>query len=48
MVDLKYKIVKNELSYLIDRKREESGPFHKNMIEKYYEMYENIANLQKN
>ena len=41
------KIVKNELSYLIDRKREESGPFQPNMIEKYYEMFENITNLKK-
>ena len=36
------KIVKSELSYLIDRKREESGPFHPDMVKKYYKMFENL------
>lgn len=35
-------IVKNELSYLIDKKRSLEGPFQPGIIEKYYKLYENV------
>lgn len=35
-------IVKSELSYLIEKKRAEAGPFQPGIIEKYYELYENV------
>ena len=35
-------IVKSELSYLIEKKRAEDGPFQPGIIEKYYELYENV------
>ena len=36
------KIVKNELSYLIDKKRKEEVPFDANMIKKYYETFKEM------
>jgi protein associated with RNAse G/E len=36
------KIVKAELSYLIDKKRENAGPFAPGVVEKYYDVYEKI------
>ncbi len=37
------KILQSELTELINMKRAEVGPFNKNVIEKYYEKYLNIA-----
>ena len=40
-------ILKKELSYLIDKKRAEEGPFAKGVVEKYYDFFEKIrGNLQ--
>ena len=36
------KIVREELSYLIEMKRAESGPFAKGVVEKYYDQFEKI------
>ena len=36
------RIVKSELSYLIDKKRANEGPFVPGTVEKYYEIYEKI------
>src|SRR5574344_133403 len=36
------KIVKEELSYLIDMKRHEKGPFSPEIVEKYYKEFEKI------
>ncbi len=36
------KIVKEELSYLIEQKRKENGPFGVGVVEKYYNMLKNI------
>ena len=36
------KIVKEELSYLIDMKRHEKGPFSPGIVEKYYNEFEKI------
>ena len=35
-------IIKSELSYLIELKRSESGPFESGIVNKYYELYEKI------
>ena len=35
-------IVKNELSYLIDKKRANEGPFQEGIVQKYYNEYEKI------
>lgn len=35
-------IIKSELSFLIDLKRSESGPFAAGIVNKYYELYEKI------
>lgn len=37
------KIVKNELSYLIEMKRKNEGPFQEGIVEKYYKIYENVV-----
>ncbi len=36
------RIVKSELSYLIEKKRANEGPFEPGIVEKYYEVYEKI------
>ena len=36
------KIIKRELTELIDMKRKNLGPFNPGVVEKYYEMYKNI------
>ena len=36
------KIVKTELSYLIEKKRNNDGPFAFGVVEKYYDIYEKI------
>ena len=35
-------ILKNELSYLIDKKRKEDGPFKAGIVKQYYDLYEKI------
>ncbi len=35
-------IIKSELSYLIDKKRDSSGPFKNGVVDKYYKLYEEI------
>ena len=41
-------ILKQELSYLIDKKRAEEGPFAKGVVEKYYDLFEKMrSNLTK-
>lgn len=35
-------IIKSELSYLIEKKRSESGPFKPGVVDKYYDIYEKI------
>ena len=35
-------ICKSELSFLIDKKRENSGPFQEGIVDKYYKMFEEI------
>lgn len=35
-------IIKSELSYLIDLKRKNEGPFAPGVIEKYYQIYKNV------
>ena len=35
-------IIKSELSYLIEQKRAETGPFTPGMVDKYYKLYEEI------
>lgn len=37
------KIVKKELDYLIMMKKNESGPFEKGIVQKYYQLYESLA-----
>lgn len=37
-------IIKNELSNLINMKRNDEGPFEKGLVEKYYQIYKNIIN----
>lgn len=37
-------IVKTELSHLIEKKRQNEGPFAKGIVEKYYDIYEKIKN----
>jgi len=39
------KIVKAELSYLIDKKRNNEGPFESGIVEKYYDIYEKIREV---
>lgn len=36
------KIVKSELSYLINKKRTGTGPFEEGIVQKYYELYEKV------
>lgn len=38
------KIVKSELSQLIEKKRKNEGPFANGVVEKYYDIYEKIKN----
>lgn len=38
------KIVKDELSQLIEKKRNNEGPFASGVVEKYYDIYEKIKN----
>jgi len=38
------KIVKTELSNLIEKKRKSEGPFASGVVEKYYDIYEKIKN----
>lgn len=38
------RIVKNELSILIDMKRNNEGPFSSGVVDKYYELYLSITN----
>ena len=38
-------ILKKELSYLIDKKRAEEGPFAKGVVEKYYDLFEGYLNV---
>lgn len=38
------KVVKNELSELIEQKRKMSGPFQKGIVDKYHNMYMNLKN----
>ena len=40
-------IIKSELSYLIDRKRDSSGPFKNGIVDKYYKIYEEIKKTFK-
>ena len=35
-------ILKSELSYLIELKRAETGPFEHGIVDKYYSIYEKI------
>ena len=37
-------ILKGELSYLIDEKRNEVGPFEPGVVEKYYKVFEDMKN----
>jgi len=39
-------ILKSELSSLIEMKRQDSGPFQKGVVQKYYEIYKNLKNLE--
>ena len=38
------KIVKTELTHLIEKKRKNEGPFASGVVEKYYDIYEKIKN----
>ncbi len=38
------KIVKTELTHLIEKKRKSEGPFASGVVEKYYDIYEKIKN----
>ncbi len=38
-------ICKSELSFLIDKKRENSGPFQEGIVDKYYKMFEEIKKI---
>lgn len=38
------RVVKNELSELIEQKRKMSGPFQKGIVDKYHNMYMNLKN----
>ena len=39
-------IIKNELSNLIDIKRQNEGPFKPGLIEKYYKIYQEMLENQ--
>lgn len=40
------KIIKQELSYLIDKKKASFGPFEAGVVQKYYDVYENMKKKQ--